>query len=51
VTAALPTLKRTRRERLAEWLVTGPLGHLYSVVVDLAVFGARLVARRLPGRS
>lgn len=23
-------------ERLAAWLVTGPLGHLYSVVADLA---------------
>ncbi|HEX2071531.1 MAG TPA: hypothetical protein VHF90_07790 [Thermoleophilaceae bacterium] len=46
-----PQLRRGARERLAAWLVTGPLGHLYSVVADLTVFGVRLAARRLPGRS
>jgi len=25
-------------ERLAAWLVTGPLGHLYSVVADLTEY-------------
>jgi hypothetical protein len=44
-------LRRSPGERLAAWLVTGPLGHLYSVVADLSVFGARLVAGRLRGRS
>ena len=32
---------------LAAWLVTGPLGHLYSAVADLAVFGVRSLRGRL----
>jgi hypothetical protein len=51
VTAPPPTLRRAPRERLAAWLVTGPLGHLYSIAADLIVFGARLAARRLASRS
>ena len=37
------TALRTRRgasERVLAWLFTGPLGHLYSVVADLLVYGA-----------
>ncbi len=40
---------RGARERLQAWVVTGPLGHLWSVVADLAVFVAdelRKKARR-----
>jgi hypothetical protein len=51
VSAHPPSLRRTGRERLAAWLVTGPVGHLYSAVADLALFAARLAVRRLPGRS
>jgi hypothetical protein len=29
------------RERAAAWVVTGPLGHLWSVVADLTVLFAR----------
>jgi hypothetical protein len=29
------------RDRAAAWIVTGPLGHLWSVVGDLAVLFAR----------
>ena len=47
---ALPP-RRGAAERLAAWLVTGPLGHLYSAVADLAVFGARSLRGRLRGRS
>ena len=48
---ALPPRRRPA-ERLAAWLVTGPLGHLYSAVADLAVFGARsLRARVRRGRT
>jgi hypothetical protein len=47
MTAHLPPLQRARSERLAAWLVTGPLGHLYSIVADLAVFAARMLARRV----
>jgi hypothetical protein len=39
------------RERLAAALVTGPLGHLYAGLVDLAVLAARIAwarARRRP---
>lgn len=50
MTAHLPPFQRGHRERLAAWLVTGPLGHLYSVVADLGLFGMRLAARRLAGR-
>jgi hypothetical protein len=51
VTADSPLLQRDARERLTAWLVTGPLGHLYSVVADLSLFGGRLLARRLSRRS
>ena len=48
--AVVPTpASRPRRrpaERLAAWLVTGPLGHLYSVVGDLTVYFVRSIARR-----
>jgi len=37
---------RGAAERLAAWLVTGPLGHLYSVVADLTVYFARSMLRR-----
>ena len=33
-------------ERLAAWLYTGPLGHLYSVVADLSVYFVRWLAGR-----
>ena len=38
------------RDRLAAWIVTGPLGHLWSVVADLAVLFARYGWARLGGR-
>ena len=42
-------------QRLQTWLYIGPLGHLYSVVVDLAVFlvksGATRAQRRLSGAA
>jgi len=34
------TLRRRAPERLAAWLATGPLGHLWSVVADLAGIAA-----------
>jgi hypothetical protein len=50
VTVHSASLTRSRRERLAAWLVTGPLGHLYSVLADLTVFAAALLRRRLGRR-
>jgi hypothetical protein len=35
------------RDRLAAWTVTGPLGHLWSVLADLAVLFARYGWSRL----
>ncbi|MDQ4048455.1 MAG: hypothetical protein M3131_03615 [Actinomycetota bacterium] len=40
------TPSRGPYERLQAWLVTGPLGHLWSVVADLALFAARQLGRR-----
>ena len=37
---------RTVGERLRAWVVTGPLGHLYSTVADLAVFAAGSLVTR-----
>jgi hypothetical protein len=51
MSALSPRLRRAPRERIEAWLVTGPLGHLYSVAVDLTLFAARTAARRLARRS
>jgi hypothetical protein len=39
------------RTRLAAWLVTGPLGHLYGGVADWASLLARYVSARARGRD
>ena len=41
------TPSRGPAERLQAWLVTGPLGHLWSVLADLGVFVARQLRERL----
>ena len=38
------------RSRLAAWLVTGPVGHGYAAVLDVAGLVATLVGRRLRAR-
>ena len=43
----LPPVHRSPFERLAAWLLTGPLGHLWSVLADLAVLWARYLVARL----
>jgi hypothetical protein len=54
VSAPPRSLRRGPGERLTAWLVTGPLGHLWSVVADLTGFALRSLAtragRRLRGR-
>jgi hypothetical protein len=42
-----PPLRRGPGERLAAWIVTGPLGHLWSVVADVSAFGLRMLGRRM----
>jgi hypothetical protein len=45
-----PSLRRGPLERFQAWVVTGPLGHLWSVVVDVAAFAAGAAGRRLRER-
>ncbi|MBA2439342.1 MAG: hypothetical protein H0V50_01555 [Thermoleophilaceae bacterium] len=44
--ATLGEPRRGRAERLQAWIVTGPLGHLYGTVADLAVFAAESLVTR-----
>jgi hypothetical protein len=37
-------------ERAHAWLVTGPLGHLWSVTADVVLLWARYALTRLRGR-
>lgn len=39
-------MRRGPGERIAAWLYTGPLGHLWSTAADLGVFFARSLAAR-----
>jgi hypothetical protein len=39
------------RDRLAAWLVTGPLGHLWSAVADIVVLWTRYLWARARGRA
>jgi hypothetical protein len=39
-------VRRTTGERFRAWLVTGPLGHLWSALADKAVIRARYLAHR-----
>ncbi|HEX2126867.1 MAG TPA: hypothetical protein VHF45_09955 [Thermoleophilaceae bacterium] len=43
-------LRRSAAERLTAWIVTGPLGHLWSAVADIAVLLARHGRSRLRSR-
>jgi hypothetical protein len=38
------------RDRAAAWIVTGPLGHLWSVTADVAVLFTRYAGRRVAAR-
>jgi hypothetical protein len=40
------TPRRGAGERAAAWLYTGPLGHLYGTLADIAVVWARWLASR-----
>ena len=43
-------IRRGPLERALAWLYTGPLGHLYGAVADIAAMWARWSARRLRER-
>jgi hypothetical protein len=40
-------LRRSPAERLVAWVLTGPLGHLWSVVADVAVLLVRHARARV----
>ena len=44
------TFSRAPAERALAWLYTGPPGHLYGVLADVAVLWARYAASRLRER-
>lgn len=49
---AWPTLRDVRRrpgERLHAWVLTGPLGHLWSALADMTLIWARYLAHRARG--
>jgi hypothetical protein len=41
------SLRRSPGERLLAWIVTGPLGHLWSAVADVTLLLGRYLASRL----
>jgi hypothetical protein len=47
----VPPLRRDPVERVQAWLVTGPLGHLWSVLADIAVLFARYALSRIRRRN
>jgi hypothetical protein len=42
----LPAVRRPAAEKLRAWIVTGPLGHLWSALVDMLVIWARYLTHR-----
>lgn len=45
-----PPIRRSPAERLAAWIVTGPLGHLWSAVADIGSFAVLAGASRVRQR-
>jgi hypothetical protein len=45
-----PVLRRPAAEKLQAWIVTGPLGHLWSALADVTIIWARYVMNRARGR-
>ena len=39
-------VRRRPRERLQAWVLTGPLGHLWSALADMTVIWVRYLAHR-----
>jgi hypothetical protein len=46
----LPLVRRPVAEKLQAWIVTGPLGHLWSTTADITLIWARYLANRARGR-
>jgi hypothetical protein len=43
--------RRAPAERLLAWVVTGPLGHLWSAVADITLLWVRWLLLRARGRA
>ena len=43
---SLPLVRRSAAEKLQAWIVTGPLGHLWSALADMTLIWARYLAHR-----
>jgi hypothetical protein len=43
----LPRVRRRPAEKLQAWIVTGPVGHLWSALADMTVIWARYLAHRV----
>jgi len=43
--------RRPAAEQLQAWIVTGPIGHLWSAMVDITLIWARYLAKRVRGRA
>ena len=43
---SLPSVRRPAAAKLQAWIVTGPLGHLWSALADMTVIWARYLAHR-----
>jgi hypothetical protein len=44
-------LRRPASEKLQAWIVTGPLGHLWSSLTDMILIWVRYLAHRARGRA
>jgi len=42
--------RRPPAEQVQAWIVTGPLGHLWSALADMTIIWARYIANRARGR-
>jgi hypothetical protein len=43
--------RRPAPEQLQAWIVTGPIGHLWSAAADVTIIWARYLANRARGRG
>jgi hypothetical protein len=50
VPSPAPAIRRSPAERALAWLVTGPLGHLWSVSADVVLMWSRWWLARLRDR-
>jgi hypothetical protein len=44
-------MRRPAARKLQAWIVTGPLGHLWSALADMTLLWARYLAHRARGRA